>query len=75
MSKKSTIVGVAAAALVGFVAGVLTAPKSGKETRKDITDKAVDTFEQAKQKSGDVVDYTKDKVSKVKKRFFRRDNS
>ena len=34
-------VGTAIAAGVGYVAGVLTAPKSGKETRKDIQDKAV----------------------------------
>lgn len=34
-------VGTAIAAGVGYVAGILTAPKSGKETRKDIHDKAV----------------------------------
>lgn len=34
-------VGTAIAAGVGYVAGVLTAPKSGKATRKDIQDKAV----------------------------------
>lgn len=34
-------VGTAIAAGVGYVAGVLTAPKSGKETRKDIQDKAL----------------------------------
>ena len=33
-------VGTAIAAGVGYVAGILTAPKSGKETRKDIQDKA-----------------------------------
>lgn len=34
-------VGTAVAAGIGYVAGVLTAPKSGKETRKDIHDKAL----------------------------------
>lgn len=34
-------VGTAIAAGVGYVAGVLTAPKSGKDTRKDIQDKAI----------------------------------
>jgi gas vesicle protein len=34
-------VGTAIAAGIGYVAGVLTAPKSGKETRKDIHDTAV----------------------------------
>ena len=35
----------AAAAGLGYIAGILTAPKSGKETRKDIKDKAVQTKE------------------------------
>lgn len=41
--KKGTKValGTAIAAGVGYVAGILTAPKSGKETRKDIHDQAV----------------------------------
>lgn len=34
------------AAGIGYVAGILTAPKSGKETRKDIHDKAVQTKEE-----------------------------
>lgn len=45
MSKDKNNKGVAAAAAVGAVAGVVTgilfAPKSGKETRKDIKDAAV----------------------------------
>lgn len=36
--------GAALTALAGFIAGILTAPKSGKETRKDIKDKAVETY-------------------------------
>lgn len=35
--------GALVAGAVGYVAGVLTAPKSGKETRQDIADKASDT--------------------------------
>lgn len=27
--------------MIGYVAGILTAPKSGRETRKDISDKAI----------------------------------
>jgi gas vesicle protein len=34
-------VGTAVAAGIGYVAGILTAPKSGKDTRKDIHDTAV----------------------------------
>jgi gas vesicle protein len=41
MSKQSNIaLGIVLAAAAGYVAGVLTAPKSGKETRKDISDAA-----------------------------------
>ena len=38
MKKVLAIIGAVAA---GFTAGILTAPKSGKETRKDLKDKAV----------------------------------
>lgn len=43
MSKKTGkfALGAIAAAVGGYVAGVLTAPKSGKETREDIKDTAV----------------------------------
>ena len=38
MKKVLAIIGAVAA---GFTAGILTAPKSGKETRKDLKNKAV----------------------------------
>jgi len=42
MSKQDTtkniVVGVAVGLIAGYVAGILTAPKSGKETRQDIKD-------------------------------------
>lgn len=37
---KKIAIGAVIAGAVGYVAGILTAPKSGKETRKDIKDKA-----------------------------------
>lgn len=37
-SAKKWAVGAAVAAVAGYVAGILTAPKSGKETRQDIKD-------------------------------------
>ena len=40
MTKKRFALGVAFAALAGAAAGVLAAPKSGKETRADIKKKA-----------------------------------
>ncbi len=50
MSKKSNgtakrvAIGAALSAVAGYVAGILTAPKSGKETRDDIKEKAVETY-------------------------------
>lgn len=44
---KRIAVGTVLAAGIGYVTGILTAPKSGKETRKDIQDKAI----QAKRES------------------------
>jgi|SRR5690606_2720309 len=43
-------VGAAIAGAVGYVAGVLTAPKSGKETRKDIKNAAVSAKTDAEKK-------------------------
>ncbi len=39
---KKIAVGALIAGAAGYVAGILTAPKSGKDTRQDIKDKAVD---------------------------------
>lgn len=51
MSKNSTIrnfaIGAALSAIAGYIAGILTAPKSGKETREDIKNKAVETYSTA----------------------------
>jgi gas vesicle protein len=38
---KNVAIGAALAGVAGYVAGILTAPKSGKDTRKDIHDTAV----------------------------------
>jgi gas vesicle protein len=43
-SVKKFAVGALVAAAAGYVAGLLTAPKSGKETREDIKDTAKATF-------------------------------
>lgn len=40
INKSKVVIGTAVAAAAGYVAGVLTAPKSGKQTRKDISKKA-----------------------------------
>jgi len=44
---KKFAVGTVLAAAAGYVAGILTAPKSGKETRQDIKEAAVHTYTEA----------------------------
>jgi gas vesicle protein len=44
---KKLAVGAVVAGLAGYLTGLLTAPKSGKETRKDIADKAVQFKQEA----------------------------
>ncbi len=47
---KNIAIGAVVAGAVGYVAGILTAPKSGKETRKDIRDTAVKAKVEAEKK-------------------------
>lgn len=47
---KKVVVGAAIAGVAGYVAGVLTAPKSGKETRKDIKNAATKAKTEAEKK-------------------------
>jgi|SRR3989344_522782 len=49
-SGKKIAIGTIVAGAVGYVAGILTAPKSGKETRKDIGDAAVKAKNEAERK-------------------------
>jgi gas vesicle protein len=44
---KTVAIGTVVAAAAGYIAGVLTAPKTGKQTRKDIKDAADKSFNQA----------------------------
>lgn len=46
-STKRFALGATLAAAAGYLAGILTAPKSGKETRKDIKDTAVNSIHEA----------------------------
>jgi gas vesicle protein len=52
MSKttKKIAIGAAIAGVTGYVAGILTAPKSGKETRQDIKDTAVKARNEAEKR-------------------------
>lgn len=72
MSKGKFAIGALLGAAAGFVAGILTAPKSGKETREDLKDTAVKVKDdvtlkasQAKDKAADVASDVIDKASKV----------
>jgi len=67
---KKVALGAAISAAVGYVAGILTAPKSGKETRKDIKDKAVETYAMAEKELKklhteltDVIDEVNDRIA------------
>lgn len=44
---KKLAIGTVVAGITGYLAGILTAPKSGKETREDIAEKTVDLKEGA----------------------------
>lgn len=48
------LIKIALATAAGFVAGILVAPKSGKETRQDIKDKAVEAKHVAAEKAEQV---------------------
>ena len=63
MKKVLAIIGAAAA---GFAAGILTAPKSGKETRKDLKKKAVKLKADAEKVAGKAAAVAKDSVDSLK---------
>jgi gas vesicle protein len=51
---------------VGFVLGILFAPKSGKETRKEIKEKSEEIIDRGRENLGTVVERTKEYVEKGK---------
>jgi len=60
---KKLAAGIGIAATVGVAAGVLLAPKAGKETRQDIIDKAEDVVESTKEIAHKKVEFVKDSAS------------
>jgi len=67
---KKFAIGAGIAAAAGYIAGILTAPKSGKETRhdvKDFADKGLSEAEKELKKLqdqlGDIIDQAKSKAS------------
>ena len=72
---KKVAIGGAITALVGYLVGILTAPKSGKETRADIKHKAEDTYAAAERELKklhteltDVIDEVSDRLTSFKGR-------
>ena len=67
---KKVALGAAITAILGYIAGILTAPKSGKETRNDIKEKAVETYSAAEKELkklhtelSDIIDEVSDRIS------------
>jgi gas vesicle protein len=66
MSKGKFALGALFGAAVGVVAGILTAPKSGKETRADLKIKANQVADKASQTARDVRDRADSAVKDAK---------
>lgn len=67
---RKVAIGAAITAILGYIAGVLTAPKSGRETRQDIKDKAIETYSAAEKQLktlhtelSDLIDDISDRIS------------
>lgn len=65
MNKGKFVLGTVIGAAAGVVAGMLTAPKSGEETRADLKAKAVELKEEAARRAGSLRAETKDTVERV----------
>jgi gas vesicle protein len=65
---RNLALGTVLVALAGYVAGILTAPKSGKETRKDIQKKAAQAKSEAEKKLKALHSELNDLISSGKKK-------
>lgn len=63
MSYKKTMIGFAADAAIGALAGILFAPQKGSKTRKDIADKAGELTDSVKSSFGNMIDGFKNMYS------------
>ena len=66
MSKGKFAIGALLGAAAGLVAGLLTAPKSGKETREDIKKHADKVYGEIEKTGKDTLHNAEDAVEKVK---------
>jgi gas vesicle protein len=67
-STKGIAIGAAIAAGVGYLAGILTAPKSGKETRQDIASAAIKAKSEAEKRLKQLYSELSDLINDGKKR-------
>jgi gas vesicle protein len=63
---KKVAIGAVIAGTVGYVAGVLTAPKSGKETRRDIKNATVKAKTEAEKRLKELHSELNDKLAEAK---------
>ena len=61
-------IGLLAGAVIGGVIALLFAPKTGKETRQLIKDKATEVVDTAKEKTSEVMDTVKDAASEASRK-------
>lgn len=61
-------IGAVIAAGVGYIAGILTAPKSGKETRKDIADAAIKVKSETERRLKQIYSELDDAIAEAKRR-------
>jgi len=76
METNDCIKGVVIGGLIGLVAGILYAPKSGKETRErilqtkdDLWEKGIEQYEQTVQKIENLVSHEKESIIEKKERL------
>ena len=61
-------IGLLAGAIIGGVIALLFAPKSGKETRQFIKDKATEVVDAVKEKTSGVIDTVKEETSEASRK-------
>ena len=68
MKKGRFAIGAIVGAGAGIVAGILTAPKSGKETRADLKEKATELKEEAAKRGNTTKNKAEEVIEEVKER-------
>jgi gas vesicle protein len=61
-------IGLLAGAIIGGTIALLYAPRTGKETRQLIKDKATEVIDTAREKTGEVIETVKDAASEANRK-------